>query len=626
MRNAVLAILAFCSAFAVACGSTSPETEPGATSDVQSDVADISTIDTGADGVDDTGETDLGNDVVDPDTPDTEPDAVDTGGCTALGCPCEVDRDCSSGYCIESTRGMMCSELCDEVCSEPGFECRLLVNAGGDAVRLCVPEADAYCESCEVALDCGDLRAHCYALNDGTNGCVTPCDEDTICPSGASCTPIPSEGDDARFCVPDAGVCEGCIDEDGDLHGVGPDCLGGDPDDTDDRVYDGAPEVCDGIDNDGNGVIDDGFDLLTDVEHCGSCEISCLADGASSACVEGVCQIEACPEGFDDCDDDGSNGCETDLSDPLLCGTCGEPEGVPGDMCGLCDTGVWTCGDDGAVTCEGEEDEDVLNACGGCGILDDEPGEACGTCDSGTWICNEEGTLDCLDDLGEGAFNSCGGCEEIEGEPGDACGTCDTGSWICASPNRTTCVGDDRDRALNECGGCSILDDEPGEPCGSCSEAVWACDGEDELVCVADPDEPGVNACGGCSVLRNEPDAACGACGLDAYACDGPDATTCDGDTRVNECGGCTVLAEVLGETCGACDAGTWSCDGVDGVLCATESGRPAPASCTIQSGPVQVGAVLGGYSSPSHEGRYSPANTVRADSFTISLHPFEVE
>ena len=626
MRYTALATTALLIALTAACGDDSlPSAEAVDTAlDQGGDSADIPTLDTDDDA-------DAANDVSDADpdivgdTDDTGPD-FDAGACVTLGCPCEIDRDCASGYCIESARGMMCSELCEETCTEPGFECRLLVNAGGDAVRLCVPQADAYCEPCEVTLDCGDLRAHCYPMADGSDACVTPCTSDTICPSGASCVPVPSQGDDARFCVPDEDVCEGCIDGDGDLHGVGPDCLGGDPDDTDPRIYDDAPELCDGIDNDSDGEIDEDFDLLTDVDHCGSCEISCVADGSTSECVDGDCQIAACPDGFDDCDDNGDNGCETDITDPLRCGTCAIPEGVPGDICGLCGSGTWTCGDDGLTTCEGEAGEEVLNECGGCTELEATPGDSCGTCDSGTWVCSEDGTLECFGDLGEDAYNGCGGCAELEGDPGDGCGTCDTGSLICASPNRIACVGDDRDRALNECGGCSVLPEEPGEPCGSCSEAVWTCDGEDELVCVADPDEPGVNACGGCSVLRNAPGAACGACGLDDYVCDGPDATVCESDTRVNGCGGCTVLAEVLGETCGACDAGTWICDGTDAAICATGSGRPAPASCTVQSGPVQFGPLLGEFASTSHDGRLSPSNTAQADSFTISMQPFEVE
>ena len=624
MRHLVRISVVFSVALALACGSTTPDPAPDPDLGGADDTADISTIDVGTDGLD-AVDVDVIEDVDVVDA-DAETD-TDSGECISLGCACEDDRDCASGYCIESAaRGSLCSELCDEVCSDPGFECRLLVNAGGDAVRLCVPEADAYCNPCEVVTDCGDLRALCHPMQDGTDACITPCDESTRCPSGSSCTSVPTGGEDELFCVPDTGVCEGCIDEDGDLHGIGPDCLGPDQDDTDDSVYDGAPELCDGIDNDGDDEIDEGFNLLTDVEHCGECGNSCVIEGSTAACVDAACVVDECPEGFADCDLDGGNACEVDLADPLRCGTCEVPEDVPGDACGLCATGIWTCGDDGLTTCEGEGDESTLNECGGCDELTGDPGEVCGTCESGVWVCTEEGALDCLEDGGEDARNACGGCGELEGEPATPCGTCDTGSWICASTERATCIGDDREDALNECGGCSRLPDEPGEPCGSCSEAAWACDGEDALTCVADPDEPGVNACGGCSFLAADPGVACGTCGLDEFACAGPDAVACDGDTSVNACGGCSVLIEVLGTTCGDCDAGVWSCGAPEIAVCATESGDPVPASCTVQRGPIQFGGMLGGFAAPSIDGRISPANTIEASSVSYSLSPFETE
>ena len=626
MRSAFLRSLTFLLALALACGTDDPGSEPVA--DSGNDTADIPAIDTGTDSVDDVPDAEPDSDRDVPDTADDADAATDTGECVSLGCPCEDgdDLSCASGYCIEVQNGSICSELCETSCSEPGYECRLLVNAGGDAVRLCVPEADAYCEPCEIALDCGDLRAHCYPMDDGTNACVTPCDDTTICPSGASCTEVPAAGDGAQYCVPDVGICEGCIDEDGDLHGIGPDCLGADQDDTNEAIYDGAPELCDGVDNDGDDEIDEGFNLLTDVDNCGECGFSCVADGSTASCVEGECVVEACPEGFEDCDGDIDNGCEVDLADPLRCGTCAVPEGIPGEACGLCATGTWTCGDDGLTTCEGEADESILNECGGCAELSEVPGDACGTCDSGLWICNEEGTLDCHDDGGEDARNACGGCGELAGEPATPCGTCDSGLWICASAERAACLGDDGEDALNACGGCERLDADPGDACGSCSRASWECDGEDALTCVADPDVPGVNACGGCTLLAAEPGEACGPCGLDVIACDGPDAVACDGDTAVNVCGGCTMLAEVVGTVCGDCDAGTWSCGGPEVAVCETESGEPVPPSCLIQRTPLQFGSTLGGFSGATNVLRISPANTIEATSVSHSLSPFETE
>jgi hypothetical protein len=567
MRFVAPLTLLFLIPLALACGG---ESDSG---DSRTDAAPDEGLDSFT--ADTSGEPDSVDDAVD----DTE----DAGPCTSLGCACEDDLDCASGYCLDSPEGgRVCSEFCDEQCSDPAYDCRLLVNSGGDAARLCVPGSDAYCDECDVVSDCGDLRAACYTLAPDTSVCVTPCDDETLCPSGATCNSLVIDGDESTYCVPEDGVCDGCIDEDGDFHGVGPDCFGPDQDDEDDTVYDGAPERCDGRDNDGNGEIDEGFDLDNSLEHCGACNTPCEVEDGVAACVEGICVVDGCPDGFEDCDSDAENGCEVDLADPVRCGTCELPDGAPGDSCGTCETGTWTCGEDDLTTCEGDAGDDVLNACGGCESLDDVPGEVCGTCETGEWTCTEDGGLSCEGDLGEDAENPCGGCDELEGEPGSACGTCDTGVWVCAAEEVLSCIGDTGDEVLNACGGCGEIEVAPGTECGSC--------------------------------------------GLDEFTCDGADATVCSGDTASNECGGCLVLPGVVGESCGSCLVGVWTCDGPDGMACAGDPGPDAPSSCGVQIGPIQIGAAIGGFAGPGATGRWSPANTIRGTTDDVSLEPFETE
>ena len=49
----------------------------------------------------------------------------------------------------------------------------------------------------------------------------------------------------------------------------------------------------------------------------------CSAPGATGLrCDPGKCRVSGCEEGFDDCDGDASNGCETDLTRPTSCGSC----------------------------------------------------------------------------------------------------------------------------------------------------------------------------------------------------------------------------------------------------------------------------------------------------------------
>ncbi|NOY92749.1 MAG: hypothetical protein GXP55_16285 [Deltaproteobacteria bacterium] len=86
-------------------------------------------------------------------------------------------------------------------------------------------------------------------------------------------------------------------------------------------------ELCNGIDDDCDGVIDESPEAD---DSCGA-----------QTCVEGMCVTPACAAGQADCDGDPSNGCEANLSSSATsCGTCGHScrDGMP------CTLGV--CGED----------------------------------------------------------------------------------------------------------------------------------------------------------------------------------------------------------------------------------------------------------------------------------------
>jgi len=85
-----------------------------------------------------------------------------------------------------------------------------------------------------------------------------------------------------------------------------------DCDDNKILVYPGAQEVCNGLDNSCNGEVDDGCDC--GITQCsislnlfGQCDNSCMGELGCGIC-EPSC---GCTQGFSDCDNDLSNGCET---------------------------------------------------------------------------------------------------------------------------------------------------------------------------------------------------------------------------------------------------------------------------------------------------------------------------
>jgi len=76
-----------------------------------------------------------------------------------------------------------------------------------------------------------------------------------------------------------------------------------------------GPEKCNSIDDDCNGKVDEGFDLLADDENCGECGNACTAEDhvAEVACQQGECIITACQEDFLDKNGYAQDGCEEEI-------------------------------------------------------------------------------------------------------------------------------------------------------------------------------------------------------------------------------------------------------------------------------------------------------------------------
>jgi len=225
------------------------------------------------------------------------------------------------------------------------------------------------------------------ACNDIDDNCNDSTDED-----------FPDKGDPCDGDDPD--LCEnGTLDCTAD--GLGLECVDDIP----------TEEVCNGLDDDCNGTTDDPFPVGEpcdgdDIDECEYGTWSCKADETDVECVnETVLDIEELCNGLDDdCDGVADDGFPVD-------------EPCDGDDSDECEFGTWTCKADlSDVECVNETQENILEVCDNkdndCNGLtdelwpnkghkcDDNPGE--NPCSLGVWLCRADkmgvqcvGDVDC---------------------------------------------------------------------------------------------------------------------------------------------------------------------------------------------------------------------------------------
>lgn len=131
----------------------------------------------------------------------------------------------------------------------------------------------------------------------------------------------------------------------------------GDCDDAIPTAHPDAVEACNRIDDDCDGLGDEGFDLATDPQNCGACDRACAFPNATPRCSAGTCRLATCLTGFVDADRDPTNGCETACT----------PTG--GEVCNRVDDDCNGSVDDGlAENCDNGIDDDCDGLVDECSI------------------------------------------------------------------------------------------------------------------------------------------------------------------------------------------------------------------------------------------------------------------
>ena len=372
--------------------------------------------------------------------------------------PCAENGDCQSGWCVEHMGASVCTIECAEECP-PGWSCQQ-IGGGPDLAFVCVSNVSNLCKPCAETSNCkspGGAEDVCLAYGVEGSFCGAPCTEGNDCPWGFSCVTAGSvDGAESKQCVADAGSCP-CTGKSVALSlwtpcSVGNEfgtCVGkrtcaeaglGDCD-----ALTPSMEVCNGIDDDCDGVVDvDAANGRTGDEMCED---------------ENPCTIDSC---------EGEAGCQFEVLN--------EGECLDGDACTIgdhCEQGVCV---GMAIQCDDTDPctDDSCDGLGGCSHSfneadcdDDDPCTVADRCAAGSC----EGVLvpcDCQSD---------DDCEALE--DGDLCnGTlyCDQADWPyeCKVDVETTItcpepVGMDAPCLAAACdaatGDCSLVAAHEGAPC-----------------------------------------------------------------------------------------------------------------------------------------------------------------
>ncbi|HVU51240.1 MAG TPA: MopE-related protein [Polyangia bacterium] len=434
-----------------------------------------------------------------------------------------VGLDCANGVgaCQVMAKTVCSASFVDVVCGgTPGAPKAETCNGIDDDCNGRVDDVPGGATSTDVA-NCGGCNVACATLPSSVPACVMGGCVSTCAPGFVDADRNPANGCECKLTNNGVEACDGV---DNDCNGVVDDGVGG-------TYYPGpagtlgvgvcaagaelcqggtllplptrppklpSTEVCDGLDNDCNGKVDDGFDFLNDSRNCGGCGITCTAGPchngrcptATTGGDGGVIMVDAgAPPGSDGGAGQGGGGvpasvkacpgptggtvCDDLANDHANCGACGHACAAT-QYCnaGLCtDFPQMSCGT-GATVCldpSGQKPTCTMlmydpRNCGACGNVC-----ASGTCDGGQ--CG----VSLAQDAGAVAFDA--GTAPAQGCPANAPTPCNGPSASAYCANLTS--------SNSDCGACGItcgpnlvcMNNECAPPATSCGGGLTMCAG-----------------------------------------------------------------------------------------------------------------------------------------------------
>jgi len=566
------------------------------------------------------------------DAPPSHTDAPPATG--QFGDACSEHGECVGGYCIEAVGGVggVCTRECNDDCPAE-WTCRQ-IDFGGNAVRVCVPDAPQLCLACADDTECG-TGAACLTI-DAQRACGTQCT--SSCPTGYTCAADPGGTHPGMYCQPVTGSCTCSASMAGAsractaTNAVGT-CFGTQTCDPSAgwsvcSAPAAALETCNGNDDDCDFLIDEdtgGGEACTNtVPGIGTCPGKRQCGGSVGYVCEGqIPTAEQCNYADDDCDlnvDEAFTGLGT-----------------------LCSPGVGACQHSGSIRCTADGTGTECSVSAGtptsemcnqvdddCDTRTDETFPTLGTsCSAGVGACQKFGTTVCASDgmsttcsvtagapgteLCNGIDDNCNGSiDETFPTLGTGCsagtGACQRfGTTVCASGGMTTTCSVSAGSPTTEL--CNAIDDncngstdETFTTLGTgCNVGVGACQRFGTTICAssgttttcsATPGSPTTELCNAiddnCNGSTDETFTTLGnSCSVGVGACQRFGTTVCASSGTTTTCSATagtpgTELCNGIDDNCNgsidetfttlgsACSAGFGACQRFGTTVCAS--------------------------------------------------------